>query len=146
MPNNAANTRTRGAGTPNAAGAGTGTSVPPAAGRRASRRLAAESPAVAGRAPELDRLIHERLRLGIVSALAVNETLSFNDLKALLKTTDGNLSVHARKLEEAGYVVVTKYFEGRMPKTDYRLTPIGRHALERYLEYMERLIRATRGE
>jgi DNA-binding HxlR family transcriptional regulator len=144
MPNNAANTRTRGAGAPNAASTG----APPASGRRASRRLAADSPAapaVAGRAPELDRLIHERLRLGIVSALAVNETLSFNDLKALLKTTDGNLSVHARKLEEAGYVVATKYFEGRMPKTDFRLTPIGRHALERYLEYMERLIRATRG-
>ena len=95
-------------------------------------------------APELDRLIHERMRLGIVSALAVNESLTFNDLKHLMKTTDGNLSVHARKLEEAGYVACTKSFEGRMPKTQYRLTPTGRRALERYLDHMEALIRATR--
>jgi DNA-binding HxlR family transcriptional regulator len=95
--------------------------------------------------PDLDRLIHERLRLGIVSALAVNESLSFNDLKQLLHTTDGNLSVHARKLEEAGYVACDKHFEGRLPKTEYRLTPSGRQALERYLEYMEALIHATRG-
>ena len=95
--------------------------------------------------PELDRLIHERLRLGIVSALAVNESLSFNDLKHLLHTTDGNLSVHARKLEEAGYVACDKHFEGRLPKTEYRLAPTGRQALERYLEYMEALIHATRG-
>ena len=95
--------------------------------------------------PELDRLIHERLRLGIVSALAVNESLSFNDLKQLLHTTDGNLSVHARKLEEAGYLLCAKYFEGRLPKTEYRLAPEGRRALERYLEYMETLIHATRG-
>ena len=92
----------------------------------------------------LDRLIHERLRLGIVSALAVNESLSFNDLKKLMNTTDGNLSVHARKLEEANYVTCHKSFEGRVPKTSYALTPIGRRALERYLDHMEALIRATR--
>ena len=93
---------------------------------------------------DLDRFIHERMRLGIVSALAVNDHLSFNDLKKLLKTTDGNLSVHARKLEEAGYVSCEKYFEGRMPKTEYRLTPSGRRALERYLDHMEAIIQATR--
>ena len=93
---------------------------------------------------ELDRLIHERLRLGIVSALAVNESLSFNDLKRMLETTDGNLSVHARKLEDAGYVACTKSFEGRYPRTDYRLTAAGRNALERYLDHMEALIRVTR--
>ncbi len=98
----------------------------------------------AGSAPDLDGLIHERMRLGIVSALAVNERLSFNDLKALLRTTDGNLSVHARKLEEAEYISSTKYFEGRMPKTEYRLTDTGRRALEQYLAHMEALIRATR--
>ena len=93
---------------------------------------------------ELDRLIHERMRLAIVSALAVNESLSFNELKGLLETTDGNLSVHARKLEEAGYVDCTKTFEGRVPRTDYRLSAAGRRALERYLSHMEALIRATR--
>ncbi|HZE08766.1 MAG TPA: transcriptional regulator [Gemmatimonadaceae bacterium] len=98
----------------------------------------------AGRAEALDRLIHERLRLGIVSALAVNDSLSFSDLKKLMKTTDGNLSVHARKLEEAEYISCTKSFEGRMPKTQYRLTAAGRRALERYLDHMEALIRATR--
>lgn len=92
----------------------------------------------------LDRLIHERLRLGIVSALAVNESLTFNELKRLMQTTDGNLSVHARKLEDAEYVTCTKSFEGRMPKTEYRLTATGRRALERYLDHMEALIRATR--
>jgi len=92
----------------------------------------------------LDRLIHERIRLGIVSALAVNRSLTFNELKALLKTTDGNLSVHARKLEEADYIVCTKSFDGRLPKTEYRLTAAGRRALERYLNHMEALIRATR--
>jgi DNA-binding HxlR family transcriptional regulator len=92
----------------------------------------------------LDRLIHERMRLGIVSALAVNDALTFNDLKRLMKTTDGNLSVHARKLEDAAYVTCTKSFEGRMPRTEYRLTPTGRRALERYLDHMEALIRATR--
>jgi DNA-binding HxlR family transcriptional regulator len=92
----------------------------------------------------LDRLIHERLRLGIVSALAVNDSLSFNDLKRLMNTTDGNLSVHARKLEEAHYVTCNKSFQGRVPKTSYALTPLGRRALERYLDHMEALIRATR--
>src|SRR6266404_1530514 len=94
--------------------------------------------------PDLDRLIHERIRLGIVSALAVNRSLTFNELKALLKTTDGNLSVHARRLEEAAYIVCTKSFDGRLPKTEYRLTAAGRKALERYLNHMEALIRATR--
>ena len=92
----------------------------------------------------LDRLIHERIRLGIVSALAVNRSLTFNELKALLKTTDGNLSVHARKLEEADYIVCTKSFDGRLPKTEYRLTALGRKTLEKYLDHMEALIRATR--
>ena len=95
-------------------------------------------------APDLDRLIHERIRLGIVSALAVNRSLTFNELKALLKTTDGNLSVHARKLEEADYILCTKSFDGRLPKTEYRLAAAGRKALERYLNHMEALIRATR--
>ncbi len=93
---------------------------------------------------ELDRLIHERIRLGIVSALAVNATLAFSELKTLLKTSDGNLSVHARKLEEAEYVACTKSFAGRVPKTEYRLTAAGRRALERYLDHMEALIRAAR--
>ena len=94
---------------------------------------------------ELDRLIHERLRLGIVSALAVNERLSFNDLKTLMQTTDGILSVHARKLEDAQYVTCTKTFEGRRPRTEYRLTAHGRRAVQRYLDHMEAVIRATRG-
>jgi DNA-binding HxlR family transcriptional regulator len=93
---------------------------------------------------ELDRLIHERMRLAIVSALAVNRSLSFNELKRLLETTDGNLSVHARKLEDAGYIVCTKSFEGRVPRTEYRLSPVGRLALERYLDHMEGLIHSTR--
>jgi DNA-binding transcriptional ArsR family regulator len=92
----------------------------------------------------LDRLIHERMRLGILSALAVNERMSFGDLKTLLKTTDGNLSVHSRKLEEAEYVLCEKSFEGRVPKTEYVITPAGRRALERYLDHMESLIRAAR--
>jgi len=92
----------------------------------------------------LDRLIHERMRLGIVSALAANESLTFNELKGLLQTTDGNLSVHARKLEDAGYISCTKSFEGRMPKTAYALTVPGRKAFERYLDHMEALIRAAR--
>ncbi len=93
---------------------------------------------------DLDRLIHERIRLGIVSALAVNDALSFGDLKRLMKTSDGNLSVHARKLEEADYIACTKSFEGRVPRTEYRLTAPGRRALEKYLSHMEALIRATR--
>lgn len=103
---------------------------------------------IRGRAPEeartLDRLIHERTRLGIVSALAVNDSLTFNELKALLKVTDGNLSVHARKLEEGAYLHCTKSFAGRMPRTAYRLTAAGRRALARYLDHMEALIRAAR--
>jgi DNA-binding HxlR family transcriptional regulator len=96
------------------------------------------------RAADLNRLIHEPVRLGIVSALAVNETMTFNELKDLLKTTDGNLSVHARKLEEAQYISCEKYFVGRVPKTEYRLTSAGRKVLETYLDHMEALIRATR--
>ena len=94
--------------------------------------------------PAFDRLVHERVRLGIVSALAINDSLSFNDLKRVLNTTDGNLSVHARKLEEARYITCTKSFEGRLPRTEYRLSPAGRQALARYLDHMEALIRATR--
>lgn len=98
----------------------------------------------AERAPELDHLIHERMRLGIVSALAANESLTFNELKELLKTTDGNVSVHARRLEEADYISCTKSFQGRIPRTEYRLTARGRRALERYLDHMEALIQAAR--
>jgi DNA-binding MarR family transcriptional regulator len=93
---------------------------------------------------DLDRLIHERLRLGIVSALAVNESLTFRELRDLLHTTDGNLSVHARKLEEGEYIRCTKSFEGRVPKTEYRITASGRRALQRYLDHMEALIQAMR--
>ena len=99
---------------------------------------------LAAGAPKLDRLIHERLRLGMVSALSVNESLTFNDLKKSLDTTDGNLSVHARKLEEAAYIACAKSFVGRMPRTEYRLTAAGRKALERYLDHMEALIQAMR--
>jgi DNA-binding MarR family transcriptional regulator len=106
--------------------------------------LAGVRGAAAGTAPDLDQLIHERVRLGIVSALAVNDTLSFTELRTLLQTSDGNLSVHARKLEDAGYVACTKGYEGRVPRTDYRLTVEGRRALARYLDHMEALIRATR--
>jgi DNA-binding MarR family transcriptional regulator len=127
------------------------------AGARRADRGAADVPAqgtpslrsVRGRATadaplSLDRIIHERLRLGIISALAVNDSLTFNDLKKLMQTTDGNLSVHARKLEEANYISCTKSFEGRMPRTAYSITALGRRALERYLDHMEALIRATR--
>ncbi|HKQ99399.1 MAG TPA: transcriptional regulator [Pyrinomonadaceae bacterium] len=93
---------------------------------------------------KFERLIHERSRLGIISALAVNETLTFNDLKRLVRTTDGNLSVHARKLEDAGYIACTKSFEGRTPKTEYQLTKTGRSALEQYLNHMEALIKTMR--
>lgn len=114
--------------------------------RRRGTGRALES--VLGQRPQstarLDRLIHERMRLGIVSALAVNSTLTFNELKRLMKTTDGNLSVHARKLEEAHYVQCTKSFDGRVPRTQYRLTDTGRRALERYLDHMEALIRTMR--
>lgn len=120
------------------------------AGAVARRRGAARPlESVEGRKPQvaarLDRIIHERMRLGIVSALAVNETLTFSELKRLMKTTDGNLSVHARKLEEAHYVQCTKSFDGRVPRTQYRLTDTGRRALERYLDHMEALIRTMRG-
>jgi DNA-binding HxlR family transcriptional regulator len=100
--------------------------------------------AAAAHSLDLDRLIHERTRLAIVSALAVNDSLTFSELKKLLNATDGNLSVHARKLEEAKYVACTKTFQQRMPRTEYRLTPAGRQALERYLNHMESLIRAAR--
>jgi DNA-binding HxlR family transcriptional regulator len=106
------------------------------------RRVGARAAARAS--SSLDRIIHERLRLGIVSALAVNQVLSFNELKQLMQATDGNLSVHARKLEEAGYISCEKTFSGRLPHTEYRLTTSGRRALERYLDHMEALIRATR--
>ncbi len=103
-----------------------------------------KAPSAEQAALDLDRVIHERMRLGIVSALAVNEHLSFNDLKQLLHTTDGNLSVHARRLEEAGYVRCKKFFSGRLPKTEFRLTAAGKRALERYLDHMEAIIQATR--
>ncbi|HEY7878136.1 MAG TPA: transcriptional regulator [Gemmatimonadaceae bacterium] len=106
-------------------------------------RVRADGPGGA-HSDELDTLIHHRMRLGIVSALAAEESLTFNELKGLLRTTDGNLSVHARKLEDAQYVTVTKRFEGRRPRTEYRLTGAGRKALQRYLDHMEALIRATR--
>jgi DNA-binding HxlR family transcriptional regulator len=95
-------------------------------------------------AVRIDRVVHERLRLGILSALAVNETLTFNELKKLMETSDGNLSVHARKLEDAGYIDCTKGFDGRVPRTEYKITASGRKALEKYLDHMETLIRATR--
>jgi DNA-binding MarR family transcriptional regulator len=109
-----------------------------------SRRTAANVHPVESSAANLDRLIHERSRLAIVSALAVNDSLTFNELKELLHVTDGNLSVHARKLEDAGYIGCTKSFSGRLPKTEYRLASAGRRALEKYLDHMEALIRATR--
>jgi DNA-binding HxlR family transcriptional regulator len=114
--------------------------------REKVRKQSLEGVPAAPELPELDRLIHERIRLGIVSALATNDTLSFNDLKRVLKTTDGNLSVHARKLEEAQYVSCVKFFEGRVPRTEYRLTATGRRALAEYLDQMEEWIRVTREE
>lgn len=111
-------------------------------------RPAARSVAVRGQvsAAELDPVIHERMRLGIISVLAVREALTFSELKRLLEATDGNLSVHARKLEDANYIVCSKSFAGRVPRTEYRITSTGRRALERYLDQMERIIRQTRGE
>ncbi|HXQ25055.1 MAG TPA: transcriptional regulator [Candidatus Acidoferrales bacterium] len=116
---------------------------------RAAREEKSRRGAPGARVPEtaaanFDRLIHERTRLAIVSALAVNPSLAFNELKQLLRVTDGNLSVHARKLEDAGYIGCAKSFSGRVPKTEYRLTPLGRRALEKYLDHMEALIHATR--
>ena len=117
----------------------------PSDGAGGRRRLEGVRGEATGHGPlALDRLIHERMRLAIVSALAVNQSLTFNELKRLLDTSDGNLSVHARKLEEADYIVCTKSFEGRVPRTEYRLSAAGRLALERYLSHMEALIRATR--
>jgi DNA-binding HxlR family transcriptional regulator len=125
-----------------------GASSPSVPGRRGAAPRALRA-LVGGRDSDspvdLDRVIHERLRLGVVSALAVNDVLTFVELKTLLRTTDGNLSVHARKLEEAGYITCTKGFEGRMPRSEYRLTHPGRKALERYLDHMDAIIRATRG-
>ena len=119
---------------------------------RDDARLQAAKPAAKGRErrvpgeiPQLDRLIHERIRLGIISALAVNDSLSFGDLKRLLHTSDGNLSVHARKLEEGGYLACHKFFEGRIPRTEYRLTAAGRRGLDEYLRDMEEVIRRARG-
>lgn len=109
-----------------------------------AKRGAARTRTAETSASDLDRLIHERTRLAIVSALAVNPSLAFNELKRLLRATDGNLSVHARKLEDAGYVTCTKSFAGRLPKTEYRLSAAGRRALEKYLNHMEALIQATR--
>ncbi|HEV8112893.1 MAG TPA: transcriptional regulator [Planctomycetota bacterium] len=119
--------------------------------RKSAAKHAAQTPrlrklegAKAAGSGAVDRLIHERLRLAIVSALAVHESLSFNELKEMIGTSDGNLSVHARKLEEAQYVACTKSFDGRTPRTEYRLTPAGRRSLERYLAHMEALIRTVR--
>jgi len=109
-----------------------------------SKMAAPAAPPVKQSIPDFDRLIHERMRLGIVSALAANSSLTFNELKDLLDSTDGNLSVHARKLEEAGYVSCSKSFEGRMPRTEYALTKAGRQALEKYLNHMEALISAMK--
>jgi DNA-binding HxlR family transcriptional regulator len=114
----------------------------PERGRAATRALPSRKEASAA---ELDQVIHERMRLGIISALAARDALTFSELKRLLEATDGNLSVHARKLEEASYVVCTKSFEGRVPRTEYRITSLGRRALERYLDQMEQIIRQTRG-
>jgi DNA-binding HxlR family transcriptional regulator len=116
--------------------------VDPPEVQRAVRPPAAAAPAT--RAAGLDRLVHDRTRLAIVTALSVNASLSFTELKGITQTTDGNLSVHARKLEEAGYISCTKFFEGRLPKTEYKLTAAGRNALEKYLSHMEALIKQMR--
>jgi DNA-binding HxlR family transcriptional regulator len=108
------------------------------------KRAVPRARSVEASASNLDRLIHERTRLAIISALAVNSSLAFNELKQLVRATDGNLSVHARKLEEAGYLTCTKSFAGRLPKTEYRISAAGRRALEKYLNHMEALIQATR--
>ena len=118
--------------------------------KAAAARKTTESPAprrqpVETSIPDFDRLIHEKTRLAIISALAVNATLTFNEMKAILKTTDGNVSVHARKLEEAGYLLCRKSFEGRMPKTEYSLTAAGKRAFEKYIGHMEALVKAARG-
>jgi DNA-binding transcriptional ArsR family regulator len=115
------------------------------AARKSAEDAAPRRQPVETKIPDFDRLIHEKTRLAIVSALAVNQNLTFNELKEILKTTDGNVSVHTRKLEEASYLTCKKSFEGRMPRTEYTLTAAGRRALERYLSHMEALIKATRG-
>jgi DNA-binding transcriptional ArsR family regulator len=117
---------------------------PPAPARTRPTAEPGDATEGAGGALALDRVIHERMRLGIVSALAANDALTFTELRSLLQTTDGNLSVHARKLEDAGYVTCTKGFEGRVPRTEFQLTTAGRRALARYLDHMEALIRAAR--
>lgn len=117
-------------------------SLAPESSRSAARSLVRKEASAA----ELDPVIHERMRLGIISALAVRDALTFSELKRLLEATDGNLSVHARKLEEAEYIVCTKSFNGRVPRTEYRITAAGRKALEGYLDQMERIIRQTRGD
>lgn len=99
----------------------------------------------AGGLPDLDRIIHERVRLGIVSALAAGGSLTFSEMKKLLGSTDGNLSIHARKLEDAGYIECKKSFRGRVPQTEYRITPAGQKALNKYLDHMEALVKAMRG-
>jgi len=114
------------------------------AARSSTPRLRKLEGAKAVGSAAIDRIIHERLRLAIVSALAVHESLSFNELKEMIGASDGNLSVHARKLEEAQYVACTKSFDGRVPRTEYRLTPAGRRSFERYLAHMEALIRSVR--
>jgi len=110
----------------------------------AQSSLSGPAQAVDRHLPQVDQLIHERIRLGIVSALAVNDSLTFKELKTLLQTTDGNLSIHARKLEGAGYIACNKSFDGRMPKTEYKLTATGRKMFEKYLGHMEALIQAMR--
>jgi len=115
------------------------------AARKSEAPMPRREPVVETKIPDFDRLIHEKTRLAIVSALAVNPSVTFNEMKAILKTTDGNVSVHTRKLEEAGYLACKKSFEGRIPKTEYSLTASGRRALEKYLQHMEALIKAARG-
>ena len=114
------------------------------ASRRSGKPTAIATPPRTAEDGRFDRLVYERVRLGIMSALAVNENLTFNELKALFEVSDGNLSAHARKLEEAGYILCSKSFEGRRPKSEYSLTPVGRKALHRYLEHIEAVIKATR--
>ena len=116
-----------------------------AAARKTSDAPAPRRAPVETSIPDFDRLIHEKTRLAIISALAVNPTLTFNEMKAILKTTDGNVSVHARKLEEAGYLACKKSFEGRIPKTEYSLTPSGKRAFEKYIGHMEALVKAAKG-
>ena len=119
-------------------------SEPAAAGKTPPKPASVPRPPHANEDAGFDRLIYERVRLGVMSALAMNERLTFNELKSLFDVSDGNLSAHARKLEEAGYVVCTKSFEARRPKSEYRITPVGKKALLRYLEHIEAVIKATR--